>query len=92
MAWRESWWPQELPTEGELQEGLRNLERYHYEVDYVITHCCGSSLQDRINAGTGRSCAPDLLTDYLEILEQKENANAVPVPDQTEGEKDHGKG
>ena len=66
MAWRESWWPQELPTEGELQEGLRNLERYHYEVDYVITHCCGSSLQERLNAGTGRSCAPDLLTDYLE--------------------------
>ena len=30
---QESWWPQELPTEGELQEGLRNLERYHYEVD-----------------------------------------------------------
>lgn len=71
MAWRESWWPQELPTEGELQEGLRNLERYHYEVDYVITHCCGSSLQERLNAGTGRSCAPDLLTDYLETLEQK---------------------
>ena len=61
----------ELPTEGELQEGLRNLERYHYEVDYVITHCCASTLQDRINAGTGRSCALDLLTDYLETLEQK---------------------
>ena len=61
----------ELPTEGELQEGLRNLERYHYEVDYVITHCCASTLQDRINAGTGRSCAPDLLTDYLGTLEQK---------------------
>ena len=44
---QESWWPQELPTEGELQEGLRNLERYHYEVDYVITHCCASSLQER---------------------------------------------
>jgi hypothetical protein len=92
MAWRESWWPQELPTEGELQEGLRNLERYYYEVDYVITHCCASTLQDRINAGTGRSCTADLLTDYLEILEQKESASAVPVPDQTEGEKDHGKG
>ena len=68
---QESWWPQELPTEGELQEGLRNLERYHYEVDCVVTHCCGSSLQERLNAGTGRSCAADLLTDYLEILEQK---------------------
>ena len=68
---QESWWPQELPTEGELQEGLRNLERYHYEVDYVVTHCCGSSLQEQLNAGTGRSCAADLLTDYLEILEQK---------------------
>ena len=92
MAWRESWWPQELPIEGELQEGLRNLERYHYEVDYVVTHCCGSLLQERLNAGTGRSCTADLLTDYLEILEQKESASAVPVPDQTEGEKDHGKG
>ena len=40
-------------------------------VDYVVTHCCGSSLQERLNAGTGRSGAPDLLTDYLEILEQK---------------------
>ena len=114
-----------LPTE-ENWEGLRNLERYHYEVDYVITHCCASTLQDRINAGTGRSCAPDLLTDYLGTLEQKlhyrhwyfghyhrdcqpddkhtlvyyailpleqkESASAVPVPDQTEGEMDHGKG
>lgn len=92
MAWRESWWPQELPTEGELQGGLRNLERYHYEVDYVITHCCGSSLQERLNAGTGRPCAADLLTDYLEILEQKESASAVPVPGQMGGETDHGKG
>ena len=92
----------------------------------MITHCCGSSLQERLNAGTGRPCAADLLTDYLEILEQKlhykhwyfghyhrdcqpderhtlvyyailpleqkENANAVSVPDQTEGEKDHCKG
>ena len=72
----------------DIQGGI--LERQ--TVDYVVTHCCGSSLQERLNAGTGRSCAPDLLTDYLEILEQKENANAVPVPDQTEGEKDHGKG
>lgn len=61
-------------------------------VDYVVTRCCGSSLQERLNAGTGRSGAPDLLTDYLEILEQKESASAVPVPDQTEGEMDHGKG
>ncbi len=61
-------------------------------VDYVVTHCCGSSLQERLNSGTGRSGAPDLLTDYLEILEQKESASAVPVPDQTEGEMDHGKG
>ena len=37
----------------------------------MVTHCCASSLQERLNAGTGRSCAADLLTDYLEILEQK---------------------
>lgn len=58
----------------------------------MITHCCGSSLQERLNAGTGRPCAADLLTDYLEILEQKESASAVPVPGQMGGETDHGKG
>lgn len=36
-----SWWPQELPTYAELDEGLTNLKRYGNKVDYIITHSCG---------------------------------------------------
>lgn len=36
-----SWWAEELPTYEELDEGFRNLERYGYKVDYIITHSCG---------------------------------------------------
>ncbi len=34
------WWPQELPTYEELDEGIANLKRYGNQVDYIITHSC----------------------------------------------------
>lgn len=36
----ESWWPQEIPTYEELDEGVANLKRYGNQVDYIITHSC----------------------------------------------------
>lgn len=33
-----SWWPQEMPTDEEMQEAIANLDRYHNKVDFVITH------------------------------------------------------
>ena len=39
-----SWWPQELPTEEEIEEGFKNLAKHNNKVDYVITHDCPSSL------------------------------------------------
>ncbi len=35
------WWEQECPTYEEYDEGVANLKRYNYKVDYVITHTCG---------------------------------------------------
>lgn len=67
----ESWWSQELPTEEELQEGRDNLEKVGYKVDYVITHCCATSIQNKICGYTGKKYEPDILTDYLEELEHK---------------------
>lgn len=40
-----SWWKEELPSEEEKQEGLKNLQKYHNEVDFIVTHCCASSTQ-----------------------------------------------
>ncbi len=36
-----SWWAEEMPTFGELDEGIANLRKYGNKVDYIITHSCG---------------------------------------------------
>lgn len=71
-----SWWEQELPTEEEMQEGIRNLEKVNYKVDYVITHCLASSVQRKLERyfGSGdfiHSYKEDILTEYFDRLEQK---------------------
>lgn len=33
-----SWWEQEMPSDGEMKEAIRNLEKNDYAVDYIITH------------------------------------------------------
>lgn len=73
---RESWWPEELPCEEELEEGLRNLERAGYEVDYVITHCASDLAQKRLaeHYGIDRwlfGYPPDRLTEFFDQLEER---------------------
>lgn len=34
------WWPQEMPNYQELDEAVKNLQRYDNEVDFIITHSC----------------------------------------------------
>ena len=67
----ESWWEQELPSEEEMQEGLSNLAKVNYKVDYLITHCCASTMQAAIDHVIRRGCKPDRLTEYFEALEGK---------------------
>ena len=67
----ESWWEQELPDEDELDEGRKNLEEHDYKVDYIITHCCSTSVQEIIDKGPGHLFKADVLTDYLQELEGK---------------------
>ena len=61
-----SWWEEELPSEAEYDEAHRNLKRYDYEVDYIITHCCSGGTQD-ILAGS-KFFIEDDLTDFLDNL------------------------
>ena len=35
-----SWWPEEMPSDYEYEEGLRNLEKANWKVDYILTHTC----------------------------------------------------
>ncbi len=70
----ESWWEQELPTKAEMQAGRDRLSEAEYQVDYVITHCLSTGMQEMLakNLGeSGRSYEPDILTEYFQELEEK---------------------
>ena len=62
-----SWCDLELPTNQEMENGIENLEKVNYKVDYIISHCCPTSIQALINSTYKR----DILTDYLQQISEK---------------------
>lgn len=63
-----SWWERELPSNEEMEEGRRNLEKHGNEVDFIVSHCCASSTQVLLG---GSMYEPDILSDYFEEIRQK---------------------
>lgn len=63
-----SWWDLELPTNEEMKNGIKNLEKVNYKVDYIISHCCPTSVQAILGAGKYKK---DYLTDYLQQISEK---------------------
>ena len=57
-----------MPTDEEMQNGIKNLEKVNYKVDYIISHCCPTSGQTIIGAGKFEK---DKLTDYLQDISEK---------------------
>ena len=64
----QSWWAAELPSEEEYQTARANLGKHGWEVDYIITHCCPSSVQDELSSGSYQA---DTLTDFLDEIAQR---------------------
>lgn len=62
------WWPQELPSEEEIQTAEDNLAGVNHHVDYIITHCIPSSVQTIVTDG---KFPPDALTEFLEKVMQE---------------------
>lgn len=44
-----SWWEEELPSEEEMENGIRNLAKYNNEVDYILSHSCAGQLLKAID-------------------------------------------
>lgn len=63
-----TWWKEELPDAHELKTARRNLKRAHWEVDYIITHCCPSRMQEQLTHGEYPS---NELTDFLDEVWQR---------------------
>lgn len=64
----QSWWKEELPSDEEYETAKANLERYGWEVDYIISHCCPTSIQDALSGGTYLA---DRLTGFFEEVSQR---------------------
>lgn len=64
----QSWWKEELPSQEEYQTARATLERYGWETDYIITHCCPTSVQDALSGGMYQA---DELTDFFDEVRQK---------------------
>ena len=65
-----SWWDLEMPTEKEMQEGIKNLDKNNWEVDYVFTHCCPSATLMTFGVGMYQT---DPLIDYFQNIDEKLN-------------------
>jgi len=71
---RISWWPEELPNKQEYDEGLDNLEKYNWTVDYIVSHACSRKTFDKLS-----NCSINLkpyytpINDYFDLLEEKVN-------------------
>ena len=63
-----SWWKEELPSEEEYQIARASLEKCDWKVDYIITHCCSTSVQDELSGGFYQA---DALTDFLDEVTQR---------------------
>lgn len=71
-----SFWYEELPSPDELDEGCANLAVVDYKVDYIISHCLSSKMQDRLDMHyTGldfstHTYKTDILTDYFNQIDK----------------------
>lgn len=63
-----SWWKEELPSDEEMIEGVRNLEKHDWKVDYIITHSPSASVISLLGQGLYEQ---DVLTRYLEYIRCK---------------------
>jgi DNA repair exonuclease SbcCD nuclease subunit len=66
-----NWWPEEMPSLEEYHEGIKNLERHKWEVDFVITHMCPTSTLLILNESNNTGIHEDQLSDYLEQIKER---------------------
>ena len=62
-----SWWEQELPSDEEIEEAWTNLCNSEKKIDFVISHCAPTEIQNCIIKKLGNNTYPqNRLTDFLQ--------------------------
>lgn len=61
-----SWWKQELPSQEEMDFGMKTLEENNFETDYIISHCCPQEVASALGFH-----GADVLTSYFDEVAHK---------------------
>ena len=64
----ESWWKEELPTQEEMDFGIKTLEDQNNKVDFIVTHCCPQNVVATFSNDDYKS---DILTEYFDSVAEK---------------------
>ena len=59
----QSWWPEEMPSKGEMAHGRETLAKVGYKVDFAVTHCAPYTAQVALGFRS-----PDDLTLYFDFV------------------------
>ncbi len=62
------WWPQEMPTEEEMDAGMENLAKHGYQVDYILTHAAPEDTMSMFHPYHPEEAR---LNVYLEVVREK---------------------
>lgn len=60
-----SWWKEELPSDEEMEFGLRALKDNGNKVDFVVSHCCPQHVASEFSHGFYEQ---DKLTEYFDTV------------------------
>lgn len=67
-----SWWPEEIASYQEMEHGINNLERYNFNIDYILAHCAPNHIVDILYPYENQH---DTMTSYLEHVCQRTKFN-----------------
>ena len=72
--WRKegkSWWPEEMPSETEMERCRRNLDAAGWKVDYVVTHEAPADLAGDLCWECNRPFEDDPLQNFLGEIDRR---------------------
>lgn len=61
-----SWWEEEMPSKAEYDHAITTLDKYKWDVDYIVTHCAPKEVLRKIASWYEN----DELTSFLQIVEE----------------------
>lgn len=67
-----TWWKEEMASDSEKEEAIRNLNKVNNKVDYIITHCIGSNWYKRLECELGiYRMEIDAMSDWLAEIQER---------------------